>query len=219
MSADAIDFIRVSLDRNVDTRPCAKELMLHRWFAFELKRKSCRKVCSKAVKHLLRFSRQKTFVKICLELVAHTLTNDQIGLLREQFSEFDLEHNGVLRRVDIKRTLQNYGTFLPEDVERIFNAIDIDHDSNAIRYHEFLAATLSSEDITEANIRAAFLILSKHEEEIRLDNIRELLGCDSCEEDLRRILAEVDLDPESAITYTQFRTIIHTSCEDFVAPV
>lgn len=219
VSADAIDFVRVCLDRNVDTRPCAKELLLHRWFAMEVKRKSCRRVCSKAVKRLLRFSRQKAFVKICLELVAHTLTNDQIGLLREQFSEFDLEHNGVLRRVDIKRTLQNYGTFLPEDVERIFNAIDVDHDSHSIRYHEFIAATLSLDDITEANIRAAFLILSKHEEEIHIDNLRELLGCDSCEEELRQMLMEVDLDPEQAITYSQFRSIIDSSGEDFAVPV
>lgn len=190
--------------------------MLHRWFVLEMKRRCCSKICSKAVKRLQRFSRQKAFVKICLELVAHTLTNDQMGLLREQFSEFDLEHNGVLHRVDIKRTLQNYGTFQPEDVERIFNAIDVDHNCNCIRYHEFLAAALSFEDISDANIRAAFLILSKHEEEIHIDNIRELLGRDSTEEELKDILAEVGLDPESAITYSQFRSIIHTHCQDAV---
>jgi Ca2+-binding EF-hand superfamily protein len=163
---------------------------------------------------LRSFALQKTLVKVCLEVIAHTLTNDQLIVLRRQFSEFDIDNQGMLRRVDLEKTLQNYGEFASEDIDTIFKGIDVDHNDKFIRYHEFLAAALSLDDLNEANFKAAFLALAKHEEFISIDNIREILGADLNESELLKLLDEVGLSVNDSLTYEAFKSIIQDNCDN-----
>lgn len=132
---------------------------------------------AEVISRIKAFGRLNTFVKIALEVLAHTLTADQIVELRKQFQEFDMSHAGVLRKVDVEQTLKQYGTFVPSEIDKIFAGMDIESDNN-IRYHEFIAAALPIESITEANYRAGFLILSKHDPEfISRETVRCVCYC------------------------------------------
>ena len=133
-----------------------------------------------------------------------------MAVLREQFLELNGDHSGMLKKVDIEKTLRSWGAVKPEDAEIIFKGVDVDRNSKYIRYHEFLAAALSIEELWESNFRAAFLILSKHSEVIEVSYLRELMGASCSEEEMKAALAEVHIEPDSRISYEQFKNIIYS---------
>jgi calcium-dependent protein kinase len=95
VSPEAIEFIRACLNRNVEERPEAKDLMSFPWIAPEARRRPSCALTPQVLSALHGFCRQRRFVKISLEVIAHTLTNEQVSVLRKQFSEFDIRHQGT----------------------------------------------------------------------------------------------------------------------------
>jgi Ca2+-binding EF-hand superfamily protein len=159
------------------------------------------------VTRLVLFDKRSALTKLCMEVVAHTLTASQISSLRDQFKILDKNGTGEIAYSDLKNVLQRQGQISSANMEHMFSH-DVDVENTKIKYHEFLAATLSRKSITENNMRVAFEKLSNHHEYITAENIKDLLGKDATDQEVEAMLREANLDPDkSRIDYENVRVI------------
>jgi Ca2+-binding EF-hand superfamily protein len=77
----------------------------------------------------------------------------------------------------------------------------LDFPEPKISYHEFLAATISRREVTENNLKSAFDILSKHEDYIKVEHIRDVLGADEDKFSLEEMFQELGILPDGKISY------------------
>jgi len=207
ISMAAKNFIASCLTKNVEKRPDARTLLEHDWFHMldEDAPSPSLNICAR----LVNFEKRTALTKLCMEVVAHTLNAEQINNLRVQFKVLDKDNSGEILYSDLKYVLQRQGQISSVNMKQIF---DHDHYTGAtkIKYHQFLAATLSRQAITENNMRVAFEKLSKHHDCITFEDIKDLLGKDATDEEIRQMMLEANLDPDnSSISYDNFKTIMH----------
>mmetsp|Transcript_23803 Transcript_23803/g.34084 ORF Transcript_23803/g.34084 Transcript_23803/m.34084 type:complete len:701 (+) Transcript_23803:28-2130(+) len=213
VSAAAKHFITNCLTKRVSKRPTAKEALNHEWFKRmirynESNTNAVNDLSINVVNRLHKFVRSSTLVKICMEVIAHTLQPEQIADLRREFIRIDSTQTGEITYADLRRTLEQHGSFSEEDLSFIFNGVDFDH-TGKISYHEFLAATISMREVTEENLRVAFDKMSNHNLYIAAEDIADLLGADASEEDIHMILEENNLKPSSQIYFNEFKQIMN----------
>ena len=90
-----------------------------------------------------------------------------------------------------------------------YASIGVDFDKTGkISYHEFLAATINTQAITEENLKIAFDKMSNHNLYISCEDIVDLLGEKGSEEEVSRMLEENHLNASSRIYFDQVQTLI-----------
>eukprot|EP00602_Paraphysomonas_sp_CaronLab_P001901 CAMPEP_0185020290 /NCGR_PEP_ID=MMETSP1103-20130426/2889_1 /TAXON_ID=36769 /ORGANISM="Paraphysomonas bandaiensis, Strain Caron Lab Isolate" /LENGTH=564 /DNA_ID=CAMNT_0027551099 /DNA_START=338 /DNA_END=2032 /DNA_ORIENTATION=- len=207
ISMTAKNFISSCLTKNVEKRPDARTLLGHDWFRMlqvDMPSPSLN-VCAR----LVSFEKRTALTKLCMEVVAHTLSSEQINNLRTQFKMLDTDNTGEVSYTDLMHVLKRQGKVSTANMEQIFGSTSFS-DSTKLKYHQFLAATLSRQAITENNMRVAFEKLSKHHECITFEDIKDLLGKEATDEEIRNMMREVNVDPDnSTISYDNFKTIMH----------
>lgn len=178
----AIDFIETCLNRDVAARPFAAELQNHPWFSALDESLQLSLPSLDVIEQLKKFASRPIFYKMCLETIAYTLLPDQVRALREQFQTLDPNNTGEITYSDMKRLMKETGLLTKEELVSLFSS-DFLHQSDAVEptisYHEFIAATLTRQQVTEINMKTAFDILSRHTDHIDIDSIRDLLGVDA----------------------------------------
>jgi calcium-dependent protein kinase len=205
ISPTAKNFITTCLNKNISQRPDAKTLLDHDWF--NMLKVDVAAPSLNIVTRLVLFDKRSALTKLCMEVVAHTLTASQISSLRDQFKILDKNGTGEIAYSDLKNVLQRQGQISSANMEHMFSH-DVDVENTKIKYHEFLAATLSRKSITENNMRVAFEKLSNHHEYITAENIKDLLGKDATDQEVEAMLREANLDPDkSRIDYENVRVI------------
>lgn len=207
ISAEAKDFITTCLNKRVKARPTAVEALKHDWFKLLKKTDSQKIVTLNIVEQLKRFVKKSSLEKLCMEVVSHTLLSGQVDMLRKEFVKFDITETGEISYGDLHHTLKRTGSFMEEDLQSLFSGVNFDK-TETIRYHEFLAATMSSDSMNEANLRVAFDRISSHNACITFEDIVELLGVDSSEGEVADMLKEHGLNRQSQIFFTQFKSIM-----------
>ena len=136
-----------------------------------------------------------------MDVVAHTLLPEQIGRLREEFQKFDVSGSGEITLADMRTVLAEQSTINQADIDAIFQDMDIDQ-TGLVSYHEFIAATISRQKISENNLKIAFERMSGHEQKIDPVKIKDLLGHES-NYNLKEIMEEVGLQESSSIDFDQ----------------
>lgn len=61
-------------------------------------------------------------------MIAHSLTPEEIRKLRTEFQKVDVEGRGEISPLDLKKALSNSDNYTKEDVDKMFEQIDIDQD-------------------------------------------------------------------------------------------
>ena len=89
----------------------------------------------------------------------------------------------------------------------IFDSVDVEG-NGTIKYHEFLAATLSHQSLTDENLRIAFEKISNRTGYITPEDLGGLLGADGNKETISSMLTEVGLAPDANIDINMFRRIM-----------
>lgn len=199
VSAAAKDFITKCLTRRPTARPSAATALTHKWFQI-LKNESDNHVSLNIVHQLECYVKRSSLSKICMDVVAHTLLPEQIADLRAQFLKFDITNSGEISMADLRVVLEQHPTFKEEDLNYIFKGVDIEN-TGRISYHEFVAATVSKQQITEENMKIAFERMSNHQPFITNRDIKELLG-NSEEFDVDKLMEEVGLTPQAKIHFS-----------------
>lgn len=202
----AKDFISSCLTKNVAKRPNAKSLLQHDWFKI-----LNNDIASPSLNVLVRlkaFDKKSSLAKICMEVIAHTLNTEQISALRRQFQLLDKGNTGEVTIADLKTILSKQGAISAANMEHMFTPDD-DENTNKIKYHEFLAATLSRQNLTENNLKVAFDKISNHGNKITSDDLKNLLGKEASDEEIMSMMKEANLNShEEGISYSAFKAIM-----------
>jgi len=217
ISMHAKDFITQCLNRNYQKRITASEALEHAWFSIQRENRFSEPAKSaKLVDRMDKYIRRTSLAKIIMDVVAHTLLPEQIADLRAQFAKFDVSNTGDITVSDLRTMLSHMeaeggggqGEKFVGTLEQIFAGVDV-NETGKISYHEFIAATISRQHVTEENLTIAFERMSNHNDTIIRDDIEELLGETSHNVD--DILAEVGLLPTHEINFEQFKAIMNGS--------
>jgi len=209
VSAAGKDFITKCLTRNVTDRPTAQELQRHEWFHI-LQNEHQEPISAEIIQRLQSFEKKSALSRLCMEVVAHTLTAEQIKSLRKEFSKLDLQKSGEISQEElIKVVRKGSGITATGDIDHIFESARTgwEHTGN-INYHEFVAATISINSVKEENIKLAFEMMSNRNGYITVADIKDLLGKDATREEVEKMMLEVNLLPSSQITYKEFECIM-----------
>lgn len=261
VSASCKSFIKACLVKGEDRRQCADELMQHPWFKLELpddeindgkatRRRSnslppaIQSPASKQEIHSLisrmeKFGKHSSLGKLFLDVVARTLTPEQIVSKREEFNRIDKKRRGVFELQDLKdalgRGLDETSDDASVSLDRststaatppppppsvcppspIFSELEsifnaADFDhSGTMYFHEFLASTLT--DIDDVNLQLAFDKISMQTETITSEAIAVMLGKDDTSPaDVEELLREAGLGPKvSEFDFETFKKIVN----------
>jgi len=199
LSADCISFITICLDNIGSPFNNIITLQNHSWLTNPIRSS---KVPLKAIMKLQYYQRKSQVSRALTLSLSHSLNSDQIINIRKNFFKFDRQDRGEISYLDFQETLRLSCVISENEIRKTFAAINV-RNTDFLSYHEFIAAMISEEDITESNLRAAFGLLSCHQDVITVDDIRNIFGNNFVEEDFERIFMDVGLSTYSLISYLE----------------
>jgi calcium-dependent protein kinase len=214
VSNKAKDFVKECLIRDPRKRKSAEQMLSHEWFSRTLDLRNVPGTSTRGsfdaptedepldiVHNLVQFSEREDFIKVCMEVVAHTLQTDQVNHLREEFMRLDTGHTGVLGHEQFMEILSE--TLTPKRANEVFQNINFDK-TGKVQYKEFLAAAINVQSVTEQNLRVAFDLISNHQETIIADDLTVLLGAEAQEGgryNVEEMMSEVGLKKDDEIDF------------------
>lgn len=205
ISKDCKDFITSCLCRHVTHRPAAAELIDHPWFKDLNDDSHAESPSLNVITRLVLYNERSMLTKVCMEVVAHTLDTDQITALRKQFQALDTNNRGEILFSDLKNILQRDNKISAANMEIMLKSSRDAPDDMVIKYHEFLASTISRQQINNNNMRVAFEKMSNHGDVITHASILELLGKNASDDTVSKMMLEVNVDPNSEITFEKVK--------------
>lgn len=207
ISQEAKSFISACLTLDFSVRPDINVIHQHRWFNLVKSEEGAVTLSPDIADRLKNFEKRKPLARLCMEVVAHTFNTDQLSDLRKEFDKIDVDQSGEISINNLRTVLEGFH-YMDEDINKIFEGMDFDH-TGTIQYHEFIAAAMNIKEIEDCNLRLAFEKLSKHEEYFTSSNIRELLGSGTDDEDVAKMMRDMNFSPRSSkITFEQFKKIM-----------
>ena len=142
------------------------------------------------VESLLAFKEKSDLHKLLCEALSFTLLPDQIWDLRFEFEKMDTDGSGEISLNSLKEVLLgnaaagSLGSLTEKEVEDIFYAMCLRSRTHSIKWHEFIAASLSQCKVDDRNLRLAFDRLdTDHKGFIDVDDMLDLLESDVPEEE------------------------------------
>lgn len=145
------------------------------------------------------------------------LTSEQTAALKDAFSLFDKDGDGVITANELGVVLRSLG-HSPSDAEvaDIINEVDAD-DSGTVDFDEFLIMMAHRMTIVDhdSEAREAFKVFDRNGDGyISKNELREVLmsiGDKISEEDANVMIKDVDADGNGMIDFTEFRKLMKAS--------
>ncbi|XP_074279548.1 calcium-dependent protein kinase 4-like isoform X2 [Silene latifolia] len=210
ISDSAKDLIRKMLDRDPKKRLTAYEVLCHPWIVDDTVAPD-KPLDSAVMTRLKQFSAMNKVKKMALRVIAESLSEEEIGGLKELFKMIDTDNSGTITFDELKVGLKSVGSEMTEsDIRSLLQAADIDN-SGTIDYGEFLAATLHMNKMErEENLIAAFKYFDKDGSGyITIDELQQ-----ACKEfglgegHLDDTIKEIDLDNDGRIDFQEFSAMM-----------
>lgn len=164
VSQEAQDFVSSCLVNDPNKRPSGNEAQNNPWLRGRRRvgtigEKGDAKmydVLDKVQATMANFATYSKLKQLALMVVAYKSTTEEIGHLREIFYMFDENGNGEVSFDEFKKHYQAHYDYSEEELEKLFNGIDLDG-TGLVHYIEFLAATIESHgSIDEDRLAEAF---------------------------------------------------------------
>ncbi|KAH9254473.1 hypothetical protein BASA81_007586 [Batrachochytrium salamandrivorans] len=126
---------------------------------------------------LVRFAKFSTLKRIAMEVVAFSLSHEEIKQLTDVFQEMDSDHNGYVTFGGLKREVAKHFKITDEELQRVFDALDDEH-SGRVHVNEFVAATMQFKyHLEEKHLKQAFSVLDQDNTGfITVEDLKKLLG-------------------------------------------
>eukprot|EP00752_Nemacystus_decipiens_P004515 g4123.t1 len=156
---------------------------------------------------LRRFTGMSKLKRTALNVIAHQLTEADIGHLRETFREIDADNNGSICVDELKMVVKKEGLeYIEEEVVAMLKGVDLDG-NDSIEWKEFLAATIDRNVfIREDNVRRAFQYFDvEGKGSITVADLVRIFGS---EDHAREIVGDIDLDGDGEISFEEFRQMM-----------
>lgn len=200
------EFIHGCLQRDVKKRFSAEQAQAHSWFT-AIKSDEQVPFPEASIDNLMSFTHKNEFTKLCMEVVAHSLSPEQLGKLADEFALLDVDKKGVLTLEGLKAVMQKNSQISDEDVSKIFEDLDTEH-RGTIHYHEFIAGAMNLKEVTDTNLKLAFEKISHHNDTITKEDITALLGCGSTPEKISDMFADAGVAEDQSINFEAFKRIM-----------
>ncbi|WOG81915.1 hypothetical protein DCAR_0101071 [Daucus carota subsp. sativus] len=214
ISDSAKDLIRKMLDRSPKQRITAHEVLCHPWIVDDIA--PDKPLDSAVLTRLKQFSAMNKLKKMALRVIAESLSEEEIGGLKQLFKMIDTDNSGTITFEELHNGLKKVGSNLMEsEIQDLMNAADIDN-SGTIDYGEFLAATLHMNKMErEENLVRAFAFFDKDGSGyITIDELQQ-----ACKDfglgdvKLDEMIKEIDQDNDGRIDYNEFTTMMKKGAE------
>ncbi|WOL02336.1 calcium-dependent protein kinase 24-like [Canna indica] len=210
ISDSAKDLIRNMLNRNPKKRFTAHQVLCHPWIVDDRVAPD-RPLDSAVLSRLKQFSAMNKLKKMALKVIAESLSEEEIGGLKELFKMIDTDNSGTITFDELKDGLRRVGSELMEsEIQALMDAADIDN-SGTIDYGEFLAATLHMNKLErDENLVSAFSFFDKDGSGyITVDELSQAcreFGLDDVH--LDDMIKEIDQDNDGQIDYNEFAAMM-----------
>ncbi|KAJ3671445.1 hypothetical protein LUZ60_007524 [Juncus effusus] len=210
ISDDAKDLVRKMLERDPSRRLKAHEVLRHPWINDDNVAPD-RPLDSAVLSRLKQFSAMNKLKKMALRVIAESLSEEEIGGLKELFKMIDTDNSGTITFDELKDGLKRVGSELMEhEIQALMNAADIDN-SGTIDYGEFLAATLHMNKLErEESLVQAFSFFDKDRSGfITIDELSQAcreFGLDDVH--LEDMIKDIDQNNDGQIDYSEFTAMM-----------
>ncbi|KAK4414798.1 Calcium-dependent protein kinase [Sesamum alatum] len=206
ISDSAKDLVKKMLVRDPKKRPTAHQVLCHPWVRVDGEAPD-KPLDSAVLTRLKQFSAMNKLKKIAIRVIAESLSEEEIGGLKEMFKMIDVDNSGQITMEELKKGLERVGANLKDsEIVSLMQAADFDN-SGTIDYREFVAAMLHLNKVQkEDHLYAAFSYFDKDGSgTITKDELQQ-----ACEQfglgdvHLDEIIREVDKDNDGLIDYSEF---------------
>ncbi|KAF3774722.1 Calcium-dependent protein kinase [Nymphaea thermarum] len=210
ISESAKDLIRNMLTRNPKKRFTARQVLSHPWIVDDNVALD-KPLDSTVISRLKQFSAMNKLKKMALRVIAESLSEDEIGGLKEIFQMIDADNSGTITFDELKEGLRKVGSELMEsEIRSLMDAADIDN-NGTLDYGEFLAATVHLNKMEKEEVLFnAFSFFDKDGSGyITIDELQQ-----ACSEfgltdvHLDEMIKEIDQDNDGRIDYAEFSAMM-----------
>ncbi|CAN6222398.1 unnamed protein product [Urochloa humidicola] len=206
ISECAKDLIRRMLNPCPAERLTAHQVLCHPWICDQGVAPD-RLLDPAVLSRIKQYSAMNKMKKMSLQVIAKSLSEEEIAGLKEVFMAMDTDCSGAITYDELKEGLRKYGS-TPKDSEirDLMDAVDIDN-NGTIDYIEFIAATLHPNKLEhEEHLQLAFSYFDKDGNGyITVDELQQ-----ACKEHnmpaafLDDVIKEADHDNDGRIDYGEF---------------
>lgn len=229
LSPEAKDFIGKLLVVDPQQRFTAVEAQKHTWLRQD---QEVANLDVDIIQRLEEFPKKTKLQQTVLQVLAYLLTPAQIGQLRVEFMKLDRAateekcvpdddsnkvmcyHTGEVSYEQFASCMKAADADTDETrLKEVFKSLDFDN-AGIIHWNEFLAATMNYAVLSEKELQKAFNRLDcDNSGYITFDNLKNLVGEDLTEQQLREMLADLPSTSTDApgIKFEDFVDIVHIS--------
>ncbi|CAN6445287.1 unnamed protein product [Victoria cruziana] len=198
------------LNRNPKKRFTAREVLNHPWIVDDSVALD-KPLDSTVISRLKQFSAMNKLKKMALRVIAESLSEEEIGGLKDIFQMIDTDNSGTITFEELKEGLKKVGSELMEsEIRSLMDAADIDN-NGTLDYGEFLAATVHLNKMEKEEVLFnAFSFFDKDGSGyITIDELQQ-----ACSEfgltdvHLDEMIKEIDQDNDGRIDYAEFAAMM-----------
>jgi calcium-dependent protein kinase len=210
ISESAKDLVHNMLTRDPRKRYSAHKVLCHPWIT-DCAVAPDKPIDSAVLSRLKHFSAMNKLKKMALRVIAESLSEEEIGGLKELFKMIDTDNSGTITFDELKDGLKRVGSELTEnEIQALMDAADIDN-SGTIDYGEFIAATLHMNKLErEENLVSAFSFFDKDGSGfITIDELSQAcreFGLDDVH--LEDMIIDIDENNDGQIDYSEFTAMM-----------
>ncbi|OEH80668.1 CAM CDPK domain-containing protein [Cyclospora cayetanensis] len=208
VSEEASSFVMQLLTISPHTRLTPQQALEHPWLFGQMHAYQC--LPPACVAGLRWFANSGALRRASLLMCAYCLNSDQCESVGKLFAAASHSSSGCLTLEDLRRTLQRaqLEPLVDEEVEEIFEALDISKDSE-ITFSVFAAAQIGSLiEPEESLLKAAFAKLDADRDgRLSLDDCRRALGDPLFSQSIASALSQEE-DEDGHLSYSSFAALI-----------
>ena len=218
VSKSCIDLIQKLLVMDPKKRINSQEALSHPWFKENRSKELFNQikdetVLKKLLSNLKAYKRDSIIQETALAYLVHNFPQmKEVVNACKLFNQIDVNGDGKVNKEELLKGLQAKikSDTLKEDVEQIYNNLDMDN-NGYIEYEEFVRAAVSKERFLNENVlRFAFRYFDKDGSgEITFDEIKDIFennvsDKNQVHDSLKKIVDEVDSNGDGIISFTEF---------------
>eukprot|EP00040_Diaphanoeca_grandis_P033459 m.205158 g.205158 ORF g.205158 m.205158 type:complete len:661 (-) comp32906_c4_seq2:26-2008(-) len=218
VSQNCADFVTALMNVNVKKRLTTTQAFAHPWITTNSELPvNCTpphdhyNMSDTVGSRILEFAAYPVLKRTCLQVTAHYLEASDIKQLAEQFNSIDADNNGTIEFSEFYNSLAGVLKAKNENSDVLTSFLTIDQDKSfRLQFSEFLAAAVDAQQtLTRDAMFTSFRALDlNHDGIITSEEIMAALGTNFNADDVKKMIAECDLDRNGTIDKREFRAAI-----------
>ncbi|XP_073002184.1 calcium-dependent protein kinase 29-like [Typha latifolia] len=211
ISEGAKDLIRKMLTQNPKERITAAQALEHPWLRKDGEA-SDKPIDSAVLVRMKQFSAMNKLKKLALQVIAESLSEEDIKGLKQMFRNMDTDKNGTITFDELKTGLSRLGSRVTEEeVKALMEGADVDK-NGSIDYLEFTTAMMHRHKLEkkETLIKAFQHFDKDGSGYITRDELKEAMGERGMgdEATINEVIDDVDTDKDGRINYEEFEAMM-----------